>query len=221
MSNSKQKSPKQKNSDASQTIQKIRVGDSPIHGQGVFAQVDIKAGEVPQDWSENKARQKDTDARWTKKNGQSHYGYKNHINVDNEHKIIREYEVTTASVHDSQVIESLLDEENSDKEVYADSAYRSEETEASLKEQGYRSRIHRKGKRNKPLTRREQQGNRIKSVVRVRVEHIFGAIVNNMGGKLVRTIGLERAKTKIGLTNLVYNLKRFACLRREVAFEIS
>jgi SET domain-containing protein len=46
MSNSKQKSPKQKNSDASQTIQKIRVGDSPIHGQGVFAQVDIKAGEV-------------------------------------------------------------------------------------------------------------------------------------------------------------------------------
>ena len=46
MSNSKQKSPKQKNIDASQTIQKIRVGDSSIHGQGVFAQVDIKAGEV-------------------------------------------------------------------------------------------------------------------------------------------------------------------------------
>ena len=46
MSNSKQKSPKQKTSDASQTVQKIRVGDSPIHGQGVFAQVDIKAGEV-------------------------------------------------------------------------------------------------------------------------------------------------------------------------------
>ena len=46
MSNSKQKSSKQKVSDASKTVQKIRVGDSPIHGQGVFAQVDIKAGEV-------------------------------------------------------------------------------------------------------------------------------------------------------------------------------
>ena len=101
--------------------------------------------------------------------------------MDNEYKIIREYAVTDASVHDSQVFEDILDEDNSNKEVYADSAYRSEEAEAFLKEQGYRSKIHRKGKRNKPLTKREPQGNRTKSQVRVRVEHIFGSIVTSMG----------------------------------------
>ncbi len=55
------------------------------------------------------------------------------------------------------------------------SAYRSAEIEASLKEKGLRSRIHRKGRRNKPLSEREKQGNKTRSSVRVRVEHVFGA----------------------------------------------
>ena len=56
----------------------------------------IKAGEVPSGWAENpaKLRQKDLDARWTKKHGQSHYGYKNHINIDRTHKLVREYTVS-------------------------------------------------------------------------------------------------------------------------------
>jgi IS5 family transposase len=72
----------------------------------------IKEGEIPEDWSEQKKREKHTDARWMKKDGQNHYGYKNHIDVDVKHKLIRTYEVTPASVHDSQVFEDLLDEDN-------------------------------------------------------------------------------------------------------------
>jgi IS5 family transposase len=104
----------------------------------------IKEGQTPQDWSEHKKRQKDTDARWTKKNGQNHYGYKNHINVDVKHKLIRDYEVTPASVHDSQVFEELLDEDNSSRDVWADSAYRSEEKLKGLKERNYREHLQRK-----------------------------------------------------------------------------
>src|SRR4030043_1001260 len=70
----------------------------------------IKAGQIPGDWSDQKKRQKDTDARWTRKNGQNYYGYKNLIDIDVEHKLIRDYEVTSASGHDSQVFETLLDE---------------------------------------------------------------------------------------------------------------
>ena len=172
----------------------------------------IKAGEQPQEWSEAKRRQKDTDAKWTKKNGQSHFGYKNHIQVDNAHKFIRRYEVTDASVHDSQVLEDVLGD-NTSQEVYADSAYRSEQTESDLAERGYRSNIHRKGKRNKPLTKTEQKGNRTKSKVRSRVEHVFGYIKTCLGGKAVRTIGLSRAKMKIGMMNLVYNMRRLTYLQ--------
>ena len=58
----------------------------------------IKSGEMP-DWEENKQRQKDTDARWTKKNGVSYFGYKNHISADVKHKLVRGWTVTPASVH--------------------------------------------------------------------------------------------------------------------------
>jgi IS5 family transposase len=166
----------------------------------------IKKGEEPEDWLENKRRQKDVQARWTKKHGKSHYGYKNHISIDRQHKVIRKYAVTSAEVHDSQVFEVLLDEHNSSADVWADSAYRSAEREADLRQAGYRSHVHRKGARGRQLDARAQAANRKRSTVRARVEHVFAQQVN----RLVRTIGRERAAVKIGMMNLVYNLRRLA-----------
>ena len=166
----------------------------------------IKEGKVPEDWSENKRRQKDVEARWTKKHGKSHYGYKNHISVDRQHKIIRRYSVTPASVHDSQEFEGLLDGQNSSRDIWADSAYRSAELEQKLKERGYRSHVHRKGSRKRSLNAREQEANRKRSRVRARVEHVFA----QQQERLIRTIGNERAGVKIGFMNLVYNMRRWA-----------
>lgn len=176
----------------------------------------IKSGEAIDGWSENKRRQKDTDARWTKKGDKSYYGYKNHVNVDNAHKLIRKYAVTDASVHDSQRLETLLDAGNTSRAVWADSAYRSEAAEADLKTKGYRSQIHRKGARGKPLTAREKQGNKTRSQTRCRVEHVF-AWMAQWGGKAVRGIGLARAEVRIGFMNLVYNMRRFCTLHRLAA----
>jgi IS5 family transposase len=172
----------------------------------------IKDGEIPDDWSENKKRQKDTDARWTKKNGKSYFGYKNHVQADVKHKIIRDYDVTNASVHDSQVFEGLLDEGNSSRDVWADSAYRSEERLALLDEFGYREHIQRKGCRHRKLTEREKQGNRTRSRIRSRIEHVFGVQAKRAGNLILRTIGIVRARIKIGLRNLAYNLDRYAAL---------
>lgn len=96
----------------------------------------------------------------------------------------------------------------------ADAAYRSEETEAKLRALKLASHNHRKGKRGKPLTEQAKGSNRTKSSVRVRVEHVFGAQTNDMGGTLVRTIGMVQAKAKIGMKNLAYNIRRLVQLRR-------
>jgi IS5 family transposase len=170
----------------------------------------VKAGGTPEGWDDQpaKRRQKDTDARWTKKHGKSHFGYKNHVNVDRRHKLIRRYQVTDAAVHDSQGIDDVIDDDNTASDVWADSAYRSAEIEAKLAEKGLRSRIHRKAHRNRPLTKRETQANKTRSKVRARVEHVFGAQTNDMGGTLVRSIGIARAKARIGLKNLAYNMRR-------------
>jgi IS5 family transposase len=169
----------------------------------------IKAGEVPEDWSPAKRAQKDVEARWTKKRGKSTFGYKNHIDVDAAHKLIRTFEVTPAQVHDSQVFDDLIDPDNEDPEVWADSAYRSEETEAVLEDGGYASHICEKGQAGKPLSAEQQATNRQRSKIRARVEHVFGFQQNSLGGKLIRTIGLARARVKIGLRNLSYNLMRY------------
>ncbi len=143
----------------------------------------IKSGEVPEDWMNkpNMRTQKDTDARWTKKHGRSHYGYKNHVNADRKYKQIRRYHVTDASVHDSQVIDDILTSANTAKDVWADSAYRSAETEKKLQDQKLYSKIHRKAQRNKPLTKNEKKGNSTKSRIRARIEHVFGAQSAVMG----------------------------------------
>ena len=86
--------------------------------------------------------------------------------------------------------------------------------EIKLRDRKLKSHIHRKGKRGKQLTHQAKGSNRTKSSVRVRVEHIFGAQANDMGGVLVRTIGLVRAKAKIGIKNLAYNMRRLCQLSR-------
>ena len=134
---------------------------------------------------------------WTKKHGKSHYGYKNHVSIDRRHKLIRRYRVTDAAVHDSQVLDALLASDNTASGVLADSAYRSKDIEASIKAAGLTSRIHPKASRNRPLHDREQTGNRNLSRIRARVEHVFGAQSNDMGGTLVRSIGIVRARARI------------------------
>jgi IS5 family transposase len=176
----------------------------------------IKQGETPKDWADKAARrrQKDTDARWTKKHGKSHYGYKNHLNIDRRHKLIRHYSVTDASVHDSQAVDDLLTSDNTASGVWADSAWRSKDIEEKIKEKGLTSRIHRKACRNRPLRDWEKAGNRSRSRFRVRAEHVFGAQHNDMGGTLVRSIGLVRATARIRLENLAYNMRRLVGLQR-------
>jgi IS5 family transposase len=167
----------------------------------------IKSGEVPEDWKDKRSK-KDVDARWTKKHGKSHYGYKNHVNVGRKHKLVRRYHVSDAALHDSQEVDHLLMEGNTGAGIWANSAYRSEEMEAKLRARGLKSRIHLKGKRGKPLSEQAKSSNRTKSSVRVRVEHVFWAHSNDMGGTLVCTIGMVRAKAKIGMKNLAYNIRR-------------
>ena len=122
--------------------------------------------------------------------------------------------MTDAAVHDSQVFEELLGSDNTASGVWADSAYRSEAIEEKIKKRDLTSRIHRKGYRNRPLCEWEKAGNRSRSRFRARVEHVFGSQGNDMGGTLVRSIGLVRARVRIGLKNLAYNMRRLVHLQR-------
>jgi IS5 family transposase len=199
--------------------------ETPVQHNSREENEQIKAGEKPEEWSKAKASQKDTDARWTKKGNKSYYGYKDHINADAEHKIIRQYEVTPANVHDSQVFEEIVElpkaelaeeraegEEAERPKVYADSAYSSEKIVSYVEGNGMEARICSKGTRGKALAAEEKAKNREKSGIRCRVEHIFGSMYQKARDHIMRSIGIGRAKTQIGLRNLAYNMTRYSYL---------
>ena len=176
----------------------------------------IKSGKAPSEWERleqtAKLRQKDTDARWTKKNGVTRYGYKDHIKADRDSKMIVDYVVTDASVHDSQVAAELIDKK--DKCVHMDSAYSGASIERSIREKHKRVRlsINQRGCRGRPLTNHQKAMNRRRSKIRVLVEHIFGHIHMSMGGLDIRCVGGIRAAAALGLKNLAYNISRLATL---------
>ena len=138
--------------------------------------------------------------RWIKKHGKGYFGYKNHIRFDAESKLIREWEVTPAHVHDSQVFEDVLKEVKQRHTVYADNAYADETKEERLdKERGiYCLKCQRGAER--------MWWNTMVARTRSRVEHVFGWMTKAMGGKGQRAITLRRNTTGEALTNVVYNM---------------
>ena len=171
----------------------------------------IKNGEGDDLWKDqpHKKRHKDIDARWTKKNGEKFYGYKNHAKVDSKSKFINKYVVTDASVHDSQALDELLDNKDKGQPLYADSAYTGKNQDETIAKHEMKNEVHEKGYKGKPLTEEQRVTNNIKSKTRARVEHVFGFMEQSMNGLLVKSVGMVRAAGIIGLINLTYNLFRY------------
>ena len=175
----------------------------------------IKSGEIPEEWTtpekSSMLAQKDTDARWAKKNNETHFGYKDHVKCDAESKLITNFGVTAASVHDSQMCLELLEE--TDTVLYADSGYAGSPIADGLPD-GCIGEICEKGTKHHPLTNEQKAENRRKSKTRCRVEHIFGFMTNSLGGINIRSIGFARAWVNIGLMNITYNLRRYTFLKQ-------
>jgi len=192
----------------------------------------LKQGGIPERWKAKpaKLRQKDRDARWTVKFSKAReradgtkpavdiaiptFGYQNHVSIDRRHGLIRRWLATDAAAYEgARLREGLLDRSNTASTVWADTAYRSKANEAFLEAQGFVSRIHRKKPPGRPMSERRRRANALKSKVRSCVEHVF-AVQKHKMGLFVRTVGIARATTKIGLANLVYNMRRLVFLQR-------
>jgi IS5 family transposase len=195
----------------------------------------IQAGRVPEDWKAKpaKLRQKDRDARWTVKFTKAKpkedgslppvdlaipvFGYQNHIAIDRGFGFIRKWSATDAAAYEGRRLrEGLLDKSNTASGVWADTAYRSATNEEFMSKNGFVSHIHRKKPKGRAMAETTRRANNAKSKIRARVEHVFAEQKDRMD-LFIRTIGIGRATMKIGLANLVYNIKRLLFLRRTAA----
>jgi IS5 family transposase len=189
----------------------------------------IREGHIPEGWQAKpaKLRQKDRDARWTVKYTKAKpdpdgevppvdiaipaFGYQNHIGADRRYRLIRRWTATDAAAHAGARLSELLDPTNTAAGVWADSGYRSKKNETLLEERMRVSHVHRKKPRGRPMPAHIARANRKRSAIRAAIEHIFAYQKDKMG-LFIRSIGLARARTKIGLANLVYNMRRLLWL---------
>jgi IS5 family transposase len=132
------------NSDMSEQIVDASFVEVPRQRNSRDENDQIKKGQTPKSWKAkpNKLRQKDRDARWTKKNKMNFYGYKNQLKVDQGNKLISSYMVTDAAVHDSQELETLIDKDDAGQKLYGVAAYIGQEE--CIEACGMQSEIHEK-----------------------------------------------------------------------------
>ena len=142
------------------------------------------------------------------------FGYQNHVSIDRRFGFIRRWAATDAATYEGRRLrQGLLDKSNTASGVWADTAYRSAANETFLNKNGFVSHIHRKKPKGGAMPETMRRANNAKSKIRARVEHVFAEQKDRMG-LFIRTIGIARAMTKIGMANLVYNIKRFIFLRK-------
>lgn len=143
----------------------------------------------------------------------STYGYKAHINVD-EDGFIKALDFTAGNVHDSQCFTQLLSGKESG--VYADSAYASGATDSWLRQRGIGNGVLERAYRNKPLTKKQKASNKKKSGLRSGVERVFGVLKLHYGMAQARYLGKLKNQMRFTLMCLAYNMKRGMNLEREI-----
>jgi len=158
-------------------------------------------------YTEKQQQHIDKDSTFSVKHGQVHYGYKNHIKLDVGHTLIREYEVTTASLHDGEI--DLV--KNGDGIAYRDKGYHGKKLHAK----NVRDKTMKRAARGHPLCDTEIKRNRVISAVRSPGERPFGVIKKVFHDGTTRVKTLVRVSIKEMFNCFAFNLYQLVSLQRK------
>ena len=166
----------------------------------------IAAAVKPPAFEEGQVNPRDADASFTKKNGKTYFGYKAHLAVDEESGLVRQAEMTSADLHDSQRGLAMI--QGDEQAYYGDKAYDSEAPRNALSERGIDDKIAYKGKRGKVQPDWQRWFNKTASSVRVGVERANATMKNWYGMAKVRYRNLERNNCHLQFVTIAMNMKR-------------
>ena len=151
----------------------------------------------------------DSEARWTKKMGETRFGYKRHTVTDTRGNILAE-ETTPANESDTKHLIDTVDKADlpAGTPVMADKGYYSRENREALRQRKLRSCIMHKADRGHKLTDLEKLFNRRISLYRYVIERTFGSIRRWFSGGTARYVGLAKTHAQHILEAIAHNLYR-------------
>jgi len=165
-----------------------------------------------QELAEDPSPQIDTDAHSTKKNGKWYFGYKGHIGVDIESKLIRKATFTPANRHDSTQTEELISYD--EKSLFGDKAYNNGHHKYSARHYGWYYGVLDKAPRGGTLSGKQKKRNRKHSSVRAAVEHPFAWMKTKANLTAMRAKNEVRNRLRFMFNCIGWNLSRAAFLVR-------
>lgn len=175
-----------------------------IVGKGTIVDATIKQAQA------KPSSKRDNDADFTKKRGKTYYGYKGHIAIDSETEVIKKVEFSSASIHDSNMFNSLIDE--TEQVVLADKGYANQQRKRNLRSKGIFCGILEKGYRNRELSRKQQKKNRLLSSVRNAVERPFSFMKQVLNYSRCSYYDIRRNRFEFIMCAFVYNIRRLITL---------
>ena len=158
-------------------------------------------------YTEKQKQHIDKDGSFSVKHGQVHFGYKNHLKLDVGNQLIREYEVSTASLHDSQV--NLI--KAGDGKAYRDKGYAG----VKLKNLDVKDRTMKKSTRGHQLSKTEVENNKAISSIRSPGERPFSVMKRVFNGVRTRVKTLVRVSIKEMFKCFAFNLYQLVTLERK------
>jgi IS5 family transposase len=175
-----------------------------IVGKGTIVDATIKQAQA------KPSSKRDNDADFTKKRGKTYYGYKGHIAIDSKTEVIKKVEFSSASIHDSNMFNSLIDE--TEQVVLADKGYANQQRKRNLRSKGIFCGILDKGYRNRTLSRKQQKKNRLLSSVRNAVERPFSFMKQVLNYSRCSYYDIRRNRFEFIMCAFVYNIRRLITL---------
>ena len=171
-----------------------------IVGKGTIVDATIKQAQA------TSGSNRDNEADFTKKRGKTYYGYKGHIAIDEDSEIIKTLEFTSASLHDSNAFDQLVD--YSEEAIFADKGYANKTRRKKLERKNIFDGILSKGYRNKPLNQSEIRLNKLLSTVRNKVERPFAYMKRILNYQRCSYYDLKRNRFEFIMAALVYNIRK-------------
>jgi IS5 family transposase len=149
---------------------------------------------------------RDDDAKFTKKGGKTHYGYKGHIGMDYGSDTIHTVEFTAANRHDSKMFEKCI--HGKESSVYADKGYTKHERKETFESKGIFCGILDKGYRGRKLTKEQKGKNKQKTKIRNIVERPFAFMKRVLNYERCRYYDLGRNRFQFVFCAIIYNMRK-------------
>lgn len=161
----------------------------------------------PIEYTEKQKRHIDRDGTFAVKNNQIRYGYKVHTKPDVDYHLIRDYDVSTASLHDGEI--DLVGE--GDNAVYRDKGYFGKQ----LKAENVEDKTMKRATKSRKLNGGELARNKFISKIRAPGERPYAVMKRTFHNERTQVKTLERVMIKEMFKCFAYNLYQLVTLERK------